>query len=196
METSLFRVVETAQDTCSRRSRVALPKKNASCVSRSVRSRNTTRPSCTCLCRKALRAGYPNFAFQILEEVIRQNPDQPAARRILGYKLRGKEWVTPFAAEQLEKGYVWDDTFGWLPKEHLAKYKAGKRWCSGRWMSVEQEAEICRDIHHAWHVRTDHYLVRTNYSLERGVEIAKSSSCFTTFSCRRSRPFSARRTRC
>jgi hypothetical protein len=130
------------------------------------------------LCRKALRAGYPNYAFQILLEVIRQNPDHAVARKILGYKLRGKEWVTPFANEQLEKGNVWDDTFGWLPKDHLAKYKAGKRYCAGRWMSVAQEAEICRDFRHAWQVRTDHYLIRTNYSLERGVEIAKTLEQF------------------
>jgi hypothetical protein len=133
------------------------------------------------LCRKALRAGYPNYAFQILLEVIRQNPDHKVARKILGYKLRGKEWVTPFANEQLDKGNVWDDKFGWLPKDHLAKYKAGKRYCSGRWMSVDQEAEICRDFRHAWQVRTDHYLIRTNYSLERGVEIAKTLEQFNDF---------------
>jgi Protein of unknown function (DUF1570) len=133
------------------------------------------------LCRKVLRAGYPSYAFRILEEVIRQNPDHAVARRILGYKLRNKEWVTPFANEQLEKGNVWDDTFGWLPKDHVAKYRAGKRYCNGRWMSAAQEAEICRDFRHAWQVRTDHYLVRTNYSLERGVEIAKKLELFHDF---------------
>ena len=133
------------------------------------------------LCRKVLRAGYPSYAFRILEEVIRQNPDHAGARRILGYKLRSKEWVTPFANEQLDKGNVWDDTFGWLPKDHVAKYKAGKRYCNGRWMSAAQEEEICRDFRHAWQVRTDHYLVRTNYSLERGVEIAKKLEQFHDF---------------
>jgi hypothetical protein len=132
-------------------------------------------------CRKALRAGYPSYAYQIVEEVVRHNPDHPAARKILGYKLRGKEWVTPFAADRLEKGYVWDDAFGWLPKEQLAKYKAGKRWCGGRWMSIAQEAEIRRDFQHAWQVRTDHYLVRTDKSLERGVEIAKTLEQYHDF---------------
>ena len=116
-----------------------------------------------------------------MTEVVRQNPDHAAARKILGYKLRGKEWVTPFAAEQLEKGYVWDEAFGWLLKDRLAKYKAGKRWCNGRWMSAAQEAEICRDFRHAWQIRTDHYLVKTNYSLERGVEIAKKLEQFHDF---------------
>jgi hypothetical protein len=133
------------------------------------------------LCRKALRAGYPSYAYQIVEEVVRHNPDHSAARKILGYKLRGKEWVTPFAADRLEKGYVWDDAFGWLPKEQLAKYKSGKRWCSGRWMTAAQESEIRRDFQHAWQIRTDHYLVRTDKSLERGVEIAKTLEQYHDF---------------
>ncbi len=48
-------------------------------------------------------------------------------------------------------------------------------------MSAAQEAEICRDFRHAWQVRTDHYLVKTNYSLERGVEIAKKLEAFHDF---------------
>src|SRR6202451_2417581 len=133
------------------------------------------------LCRKALRAGYPSFAFQIVQEVVRHNPDHPASRKILGYKLRGKDWVKPFAADRLEKGYVWDDSFGWLPKEQLARYKAGKRWYQGHWMSADQEGKIRRDFQHAWQVRTDDYLVRTDPSLERGVEIAKSLEQFHDF---------------
>jgi hypothetical protein len=180
METALFRVVKPPKEVQPEIA-LTLPEKERELrVSfRQIEDRYAS--DLYVLCRKALRAGYPNYAFQILAEVVRQNPDHPAARKILGYKLRGKEWVTPFADEQLEKGNVWDDTFGWLPKDHLAKYKAGKRWCNGRWMTVDQEAEICRDFRHAWQIRTDHYLVRTNYSLERGVEIAKTLEQYHDF---------------
>ena len=37
-----------------------------------------------------------------------------------------------------------------------------------------EEAEIRRDFRHAWEIRTEHFLVKTNHSLERGVEIARS----------------------
>lgn len=180
METSLVRVVKPPKDVQPEIS-AALPEKERALRTslRQVEERYAS--DLYVLCRKALRAGYPGYAFQILVEVVRQNPDHAVARRILGYKLRGKEWVTPFANEQLEKGYVWDETFGWLPKDHVAKYKAGKRWCNGRWMSAEQEAEICRDFRHAWHVRTDHYLVWTNYSQERAVEMAKQLEQFHDF---------------
>jgi Protein of unknown function (DUF1570) len=133
------------------------------------------------LSKKALSAGYPSFAYALVQEVVRQDSDHPGARRVLGYKLRNKEWMTPFAAEKLDKGFVWDDRFGWLRKQDVDRYRAGKRVFLGRWMSADQESDIRRDFRHAWQVRTDHYLVHTNVSLERGVEIAKSLEQFHDF---------------
>ncbi|HET6325492.1 MAG TPA: DUF1570 domain-containing protein [Planctomycetaceae bacterium] len=133
------------------------------------------------LSRKALSAGYPSYAYALVQEVVRQDSDHASARRILGYKLRNKEWLTPYAAERLEKGYVWDERFGWLRKQDVERYKAGQRLYLGRWMSADKESEIRRDFRHAWEARTDHYRVHTNLSLERGVEIAKSLEQFHDF---------------
>jgi hypothetical protein len=133
------------------------------------------------LSKRALAAGYPSYAYSLVQEVVRQDSDHAAARRILGYKLRNKEWVTPFAAEKLDKGFVWDDRFGWLRKQDVDRYRAGKRVFLGRWMSADQEAAIRQDFRHAWQVRTDHYMVHTDVSLERGVEIAKALEQFHDF---------------
>jgi hypothetical protein len=133
------------------------------------------------LSRKALSAGYPSYAYGLVQEVVRQDPDHQYARRILGYKLRNKEWVTPYAADRLDKGFVWDDLYGWLRKLDVPRYRAGQRLYAGHWMSADKEAEIRRDFRHAWHVRTEHYLIHTNVSLERGVEIAKSLEQFHAF---------------
>src|SRR3972149_3983335 len=80
---------------------------------------------------------------------------------------------------QREK-YVWHDKFGWLLASQVKEYEAGKRYYR-RWMSAEQEAEIRRDFKQAWEVRTEHYLVKTNHSLERGVEIAKLLETYHDF---------------
>ncbi len=133
------------------------------------------------LSRKALSAGYPSYAYALVQEVVRQDPDHQSARRILGYKLRNKEWLTPYAADRLDKGFVWDDLYGWLRKQDVARYRAGQRLYGGHWMSADKEAEIRRDFRHAWHVRTEHYQIHTNVSLERGVEIAKSLEQFHDF---------------
>lgn len=132
------------------------------------------------LSRRALMTGYPSYAWQLVQETARQDPDHEFARRILGYKRQGDQWLTPFAAQMQRQQFVWHDRFGWLKKNQVADYEAGKRYYR-RWMSVEQEAEIRRDFKHAWEVRTENYLVKTNHSLERGVEIAKSLESYHNF---------------
>src|SRR5262249_32955801 len=56
-----------------------------------------------------------------------------------------------------------------------------ERYYNGHWMSAAKEAEIRRDFSHAWKIQTDHYLVETNHSLERGVEIAKALEQYHDF---------------
>ncbi len=132
------------------------------------------------LSRRALKARHSSYAYQLVQETARQDPDHAVARRILGYRQQGNKWLTPFQAKMARDKFVWHDKFGWLPAAHVKDYESGKRYYR-RWMSTEQEAEIRRDFRHAWEVRTEHYLVKTNHSLERGVEIAKLLEAFHDF---------------
>ena len=125
------------------------------------------------LSRRVLYAGSPSYAFDLVREVARHDPDNSTARRLLGYTRSGNEWLTPFAAK-MQKRYVWHETYGWLLKSHVGNYEKGQRFFNGRWMTAAQETEFRRDFKFAWEVRTDHFLVKTNHSLERGVAVAKS----------------------
>ena len=137
------------------------------------------------LSREALRGGYPSFSMELIKETSIHDPDHKNARRILGYqaffdrdrqqdKTYAGEWVSPFAARQMSppRRHVWDDRFGWIPQTQLKEYNDGKRPWKGRWITAEREAEYRRDFNNAWEIRTDHFLVKTNYSQKRGVEIA------------------------
>lgn len=133
------------------------------------------------LSRRALNDGQPSFAYALVRESATHDPDHPAARKILGFVRQGNEWVTQFAASQIKKGNVWHEEFGWLPKQHLARYTNGERYFKNRWFSAEKERELRRDFENAWEVRTDHYLIRTNVSLERGVELGRALEDFHEF---------------
>jgi hypothetical protein len=123
------------------------------------------------LSRRVLYAGSPSYAYDLVREVVRHDPDHKTARRLLGRIRSGNEWVTPFAAK-MKRRSVWHEKYGWLLKTRVAKYEQGQRYFKGRWITVAQETEIRRDFNFAWEIRTDHYLVKTNHSLERGVEVA------------------------
>ncbi|MGC1273739.1 MAG: DUF1570 domain-containing protein [Planctomycetaceae bacterium] len=133
------------------------------------------------LSRQALTAKSTHYAYELLREAAARDPDNPTARRVLGFLRMGDEWLTPFEARMRRSGNVWDETFGWLPDDHVERYKAGERYHQGRWISKENDVELHRDFDHGWVTRTEHYLVKTNHSLERGVEIASRLETYHAF---------------
>ena len=129
--------------------------------------------------RGALQQGFPSYAYNLVREAALHDPDHPQVRKILGFMRLGNEWVTPFAYEQIKtKGNVWHEDSGWLPRSHVERYVAGERKFKDRWISAEKEKEQRRDFKFAWEVHTDHYLIKTNVSLERGVEMGKALEDF------------------
>ncbi len=124
------------------------------------------------LSRLMLNAEFPSAAYRLVREVTLANPDHVFARKILGFQRLGDEWITPFEAEQSNKRLVWHEQFGWLPKTYVDRYENGERYYK-RWMPAAQESAVRQAFQNAWEVRTEHFLVKTNHSLERGVEVAK-----------------------
>ncbi len=128
--------------------------------------------------RAASNQGFPSYAYNLVREAAVHDPDHQQVRKVLGFVRRDKEWVTPFAYSQITKGNVWHEDFGWLPKAHRQKYIDGERYFKTRWISAEKEKELRRDFNSAWEIQTDHYLIKTNVSLEKGVELGKSLEDF------------------
>lgn len=130
------------------------------------------------LSRRALDAGHISYAFDLVRETAFHDPDHPAARKILGFVRLGTEWVSPFEATKIKSGQVWHDRFGWLPKSHVERYEKGERCVRGRWMSAAKADAIHQDFREAWEIRTEHFQIKTNHSLERGVELARKLEDF------------------
>lgn len=122
---------------------------------------------------RVLKAGFSSYAYNLVREALRHDPDHERARRITGFVRYEQRWVSPLAAEKLRNGHVWDDRFGWVPKNDLPRYEAGEEPVDGRWMSAARAAEVRRDFKKAWKVQTDHYEIRTNHSLAKAVELAR-----------------------
>lgn len=137
--------------------------------------------------KTAMRSGNATFAYRLVRDVVHSNSDHAGARRLLGYVVDGDEWVTPFEKKKKRKGEVWDDKFGWLPKDHVARYHDGWRYfkrkgrARGEWIPAARDNALHADIRNPWVIRTEHYLVKTNYRLERGVEVARKLEDYYRF---------------
>jgi hypothetical protein len=123
------------------------------------------------LARQAIRAKRASLAMELVLAALREDPDHAAGRRLLGYQPFRGQWRTAYEVRKLQGGQVWDERFGWLPKNHLTRYEAGERFSDGGWKSAEEDARLHRDINRGWKIETDHYRVTTNHSLEAGVQL-------------------------
>ncbi len=123
------------------------------------------------LARKAVRADRASLAFDLVISAIREDPDYDTIRRLLGYQKFRNGWYTLYEVEKLKSGQVWHEKFGWLPSKYLRRYQQGERWSPKGWVSAEEDARLRRDIASGWDVETEHYTIRTNHSLEAGVQL-------------------------
>jgi hypothetical protein len=123
--------------------------------------------------RRAIRGNRASLAFDLVLAALRENADHEAIRRILGYQAYRGEWRTAYEVRRLRNKQVWHEKFGWLPASYVRRYEAGQRVLNGRWISAEEDAALRRDINHGWDIETEHYTVRTNHSIEAGVELCR-----------------------
>jgi hypothetical protein len=133
------------------------------------------------LARRALQQSHASFAFQLVREVAYHDPDHEHARRMLGFVRDGDEWTTPFARTMRRRGYVDHPEFGWLPKRHVPRHEEGERLFNGKWISAAREAALRSQFQNGWEIETEHFLVKTNHSLEKGVEISRELEAFHRF---------------
>lgn len=131
--------------------------------------------------RDALHQGYPSLVFQLIREVAFHNPDNRIARGMLGYVLDKGTWTTSFKKQMAIKKVINHPRFGWMEERIVARYENGERQFDGQWMSAEKEAALRSDFNNAWEVGSEHFLIKTNHSLEKGVEISRALEEFHRF---------------
>jgi hypothetical protein len=124
------------------------------------------------LASRAAETGQLSLAFQWATETLREDPDHADARRVLGYEKRDGQWLTPYGMRMADAGKQWHAKFGWVVPADVARYDAGERPLGSRWVSAEEDATRHREMKNGWQVRTDHFLVTTNHSLEAAAELA------------------------
>jgi hypothetical protein len=124
------------------------------------------------LAKRAADAGQWSLAYQWVTEAVRENPDNADGRRVLGYELHGGQWLTPFAARMVDAGKVWDPRFGWIGADDVARYEKGERLVGKQWVTAAVDAARRTRIEDSWQVRTDHFLVTSNESLEAAAGLA------------------------
>ncbi len=120
-------------------------------------------------------------AMGLVFDTLAADPEHVFARRALGQRRTRDGWFTPWERTQDLRGRVDHPTFGWTPQSHVDELEAGQRMLDGRWVDADREALVRSDFAAGWICETEHFRVRTNVSLERGVEVARQLERFHSF---------------
>jgi len=70
------------------------------------------------LAEKQLAAHHPTSAFALVHEVLRENPNHAAARRVLGYNKVGGRWRQPGAVQRVRTPRVQHPKLGWAANKY------------------------------------------------------------------------------
>ena len=124
------------------------------------------------LAKRAADARQPSLAFQWVTESLREDPEHPEGRRVLGYEKRDGKWLTSYGAKMADAGKTWHAKYGWIAAADVPRYESGERLVGDRWTSEAVDAARHADMRNGWQVRSDHFQVTTNHSLEAAAELA------------------------
>lgn len=140
------------------------------------------RQSCSdSIFQKALEAAdqHRGFdAFQMVLTTLYVNPDHAQARKVLGYSLVDGCWRTAWELRQIQRGLVDHPKYGWIRKEDVPAYDAGKRLFRNQWISEEEDNSRPKTPKTGWKIETEHYVMETSCSLEEGTRICRRLEMF------------------
>lgn len=124
------------------------------------------------LAERAAQLGEAALALRLATEAVHADPACEPARRALGYERHDGQWLTPYQLRMAKRGEVWHGKYGWIAPDDLPQYEEGRRKHRGRWITSDVDARLHSDIRQGWQVRTDHFNVTTNHSLEAAAGLA------------------------
>lgn len=130
--------------------------------------------------KQALQEKRVILAMQMIHIALHADSDNDKLRNVLGYEFYEGEWRTEWEIDQLKRGRIDHERFGWIPEKYVERYEAGERYDAKNktWISQEEDDRRHADIKNGWVVSTEHYDVRTNHSIEEGVRLSRHLEVF------------------
>lgn len=138
------------------------------------------------LAEQAFQANRLALADVCLRELLRRKPDDPEARRRLGYVPHAGGWATPHAVGRMKKGDVLHPVFGWVPNGWVVHLEDGLLPAPPRpgrsaiqWVPAE-EADSARlgKIASGWQITTPHFKIQTSVPLDEGIDFGRRLEAF------------------
>ncbi|MGL6227312.1 MAG: DUF1570 domain-containing protein [Thermoguttaceae bacterium] len=123
--------------------------------------------------KTAAKENRGTLAIHLCLTALYANPDHAEIRQLLGFTKIKDQWRTSWETQQLKSGYIDHPELGWILQKNRKKMESGKRLIGKNWVSLLEDSQEHQDIRKGWVIESEHYVIRTNHSLEEGVRISR-----------------------
>jgi Protein of unknown function (DUF1570) len=139
------------------------------------------------LAKQAAAANPAHYALAglALREVLKRHPDEPEARRLLGYVPYEGGWARPFAVRQLKSGLVDHPVFGWVPSDWVSHLDRGELPAPSvrvqdkvRWLPALQADQLRANWNNPWKITTEHFKIQADVPLSEAIGFARRLEAF------------------
>ncbi len=122
-----------------------------------------------------LRAGLAGQAFDLLQTLLKLDPNNADAHEGLGHVLIDGVWYRKYEAERLQGGEVWSDEFAWMPVGEEERYRAGEIFDpqTGEWTSLSAANEAHSEPDNAWRIESENFLLISTADLHLTATVLK-----------------------
>jgi len=131
---------------------------------------------------KCMKAGETGFAYDVYRWLLTVDPDNDRAHKGLGEVEVGGKWLRPFAVSRYRKGLVWDDRWGWIPRQEKmrTRYDDGEAYdhATKKWGKLSDLNERHADGRNPWKIESEHFLLISTADLERNVKLITRLEAF------------------
>jgi hypothetical protein len=141
--------------------------------SRIASARKTRSGSLMPLARTCYDAGLMAYAYDLVFDCLRSEPENAIARVAVGQVKSGNEWVSRYTASQRQAGNVYCDEIGWVPGAQAARVKAGE-WCeNGKWMTLAEANKLHASLSNPWIIETENFVLKSTATRGQALLIAE-----------------------
>ena len=117
--------------------------------------------------------------------MLKRQPDEPEARRLLGYVPYEGGWARPFAVRQLKEGLVNHPVFGWVPSDWVSHLDRGELPAPSvrvqekvRWLPAVEADRLRANWNNPWKIATEHFYIQTDVPLSEAIGFARRLEAF------------------
>jgi hypothetical protein len=143
------------------------------------------------LAHRSATATPPQWGLACLcvRNALENDPDQPEARRLLGFEPHEGGWARSFAIRQLRAGYIAHPVYGWVPASWEGPLSEGKLPAPSdsrnsrktRWLSAAEADRLRADGNPPWMITTEHFEVASNVPLSESIVFGRRLEAFHEF---------------